>query len=118
MASELDRQVLLRARLVDLLRDDEECLEELYLGCNFELESLYEEGSPCRRLRDQFRLAEIAVELETLNELRIVRWRDDSNWPPSAQLSRRLFHLTELGHQYWTNVVASNDKDSLYKVRH
>lgn len=104
---------ILRGRLLDLLVDDEEYLEELYLHCNYKLEDAAVNGSIVGYPL-QFRLSSILCELDALGEAGLVRSRVDPGWPLAAEPAAVLYSLTDAGRAAWAAEVQNLSFEQLY----
>jgi hypothetical protein len=102
----------LEARIIHILIDDEEFVEEIYLGVNFcAEEDLVTSRRPILRYRAyriRYRLADIAAALDALATQGLVVSRAVAGFAPVCGSLAWMFSLTEAGRQHWQTHVRDN----------
>jgi len=114
MANKLNRK-LLRERIIAVLPDDEEFLEEIYLDMNFDIEERSDEKGDSvlyyRAYRIHFRLTEIMDELRLMIEEGLITYRVQTEFPESCCHTRNLYRLTTAGELMWEhNIIHRCDR--------
>ncbi len=102
---------LLTLRLLDLLLNDEEAIESLFLGCNYD-------GGTVESLRDikltplaqRFTLGEIIGRLRDLELLGLVNSRRAAGYDESHGIGGMLFRLTDKGRELWRRHMPNEKK--------
>jgi len=88
---------ILSMRVLDeLIDDDDEELEEIYLDANAR-----RKDNTWFMYREQFRLAEVVMCLQKLERDGLVVSKRHPDYPESCGVAAQVFHLTDLGRQAW-----------------
>lgn len=106
---------LLVWRILDLLSLDELMLEEIFINVNFQFQSSEPTSERVYQYCDQFRLADVVVQLRALRSKGLVSTRS-SDYPPEIEDSGLWFFLTDAGHEVWSRDVRRKPSRSLYEV--
>jgi hypothetical protein len=107
----MDPRMVLLYRILDQLVDDEEYLEEIYLGVSFSVED-----HVLTRYNPTFRMTTILEELNRLEQEGFIVRRKQEGWPESAGIHCVLFSLTEAGRRYWEANVKPHPPEKCYKL--
>lgn len=91
-------------RILDLLVDDQEQLEEVFVGVNYR----YEDGV-LYPLKTRFRLTDIVMRLATLMENGQIACTAHREYPEWTGFAGSWFALTEAGHELWQREVSVTD---------
>ena len=101
---------LIAARILDLLVDDDEELEELFVGANFR-----QEDDVFLRYRDGCRLVDLVMKLEELKDQGFVEIRGTDTYDIGCNVVARVYTLTERGRSAWT--ANASEFTDLYELR-
>ncbi len=87
---------LMNTRILDLLIDDDEQLEELFLGVNFR-----QEDNVFMRYRVSIRMTELVLLLKRLEDDGIIEVKRARGYEDDADIAGALFCLTSRGRSMW-----------------
>lgn len=103
-----DDKVLLKLRILNILSDDEEFLEEIFIHANFEIEE-DRTSSPSvvwyRSFSKRFRLADVLSVLACMAEDGLVGHRTPDGFDVRCESTAKLYRLTDKGREAWKRDV-------------
>ncbi len=100
---------LVDKRILDMLIDDDEQLEEVYLGVNY-----LREDDVLYSYKEQFRLADVIRHLNLFEQNGLAVSFATSGYSADAGSGGRSFRLTNIGRSAWKKDVS--ESSSLYRL--